>query len=72
MQEFDANSPPLQQQQNAAFTPKYVYPSGLVVSDTLQIGPLTVNQSVQVTKKVDPDFDYYGVDGSPAWVCRPT
>lgn len=64
VQEFDKKASTTASQMNDAFSSYYVYLSGSVVSDTLQIGELSVNQSVQVTKKVDPDFDYFGVDGS--------
>jgi len=64
VQEFDKKASNTSLQQNDDFTRFDVYLTGSVVSDTLQIGPLSLNQSVQVTKKVDPDFDYYVTDGS--------
>jgi len=64
VQEFDAKSSNTSATQNADFTPVYTYKSGSVVSDAIQIGPLSTTQSAQVAKKVKPSFDYYGVDGT--------
>jgi len=64
-QEYNVNSSTSSATQDAYYVSYGSYWYGSVVSDVMQLGPLSLtNQSVQVTTWVDRDFDDCGVDGS--------